>query len=270
MEKNIFKFALALLVFLLAFIVFTPYFTTDFLDLRQKEEERERKEQEIAAEKKIYLTGKFDPAQREDFVLIPQEYTIVPNKIYLRKETLEAFLWMLATAEKDGIDLKIASATRNFDYQKDIWEKKWTGFTFVDGQDLSESLPDELERFQKILEYSSVPGTSRHHWGTDIDINNANLEYFKTEEGEKVYAWLTKNTPLFGFCQTYNLKGNIRPTGYNEEKWHWSFLPLSRAFTQEYKKIITEEDIKGFLGDENVSALNLINNYVLAINPECL
>ena len=79
-----------------------------------------------------------------------------------------------------------------------------------------------------------------------------------------------KNTPLFGFCQTYNLKGNIRPTGYNEEKWHWSFLPLSRAFTQEYKKIITEEDIKGFLGDENVSALNLINNYVLAINPECL
>ncbi len=270
MNKDTLKRVLPMLVFVLLLM---PIATSSLLDLEQRKVnelllEQERVQRE--AEQKIYLMGKFDPAQREDFVLVPQEYTIVPNKIYLRKETLEAFLWMSATAEKDGIELKIASATRNFDYQKDIWEKKWTGFTFVDGQDLSKSLLDGLERFQKILEYSSVPGTSRHHWGTDVDINNANLEYFETAEGEKVYDWLTKNAPRFGFCQTYNLKGSIRSTGYNEEKWHWSYLPLARDFTQEYRKIITEEDIKGFLGDENIPALDLMNNYVSAINPACI
>jgi len=57
------------------FIVFMPYFTSSFLDLRQ-EKENEAKyqkfllEQRLKAEakQKIYLTGKFDPAQRKDFV----------------------------------------------------------------------------------------------------------------------------------------------------------------------------------------------------------
>ena len=94
--------------------------------------------------------------------------------------------------------------------------------------------------------------------------------YFNSEKGKKEYEWLVKNAPLFGFCQTYNLKGSARGTGYNEEKWHWSYLPLSRTFIQEYKNLIKDEDIKGFLGDKYVPALNLINNYILAINPDCL
>jgi len=190
--------------------------------------------------------------------------------MFLRKETLDAFLKMAEAADKDMIDLKIASATRNFDYQRGIWNNKWSGVTLVEGNDLSKSIPDGLERFKKILEYSAAPGTSRHHWGTDIDINGAVPEYFATEKGQKVYEWLTKNAPSFGFCETYNLKGSARGTGYNEEKWHWSYLPLSQTFTQEYKNLIKNEDIKGFLGDEHVTSLDLINDYVLAVNPECI
>ena len=188
----------------------------------------------------------------------------------LRKEVLDAFLKMAEVAQKDGVELNVTSATRNFDYQKEIWNNKWTGISFVDGKDLSKSIQDGFERFEKILEYSAVPGASRHHWGTDIDINSVIPKFFETGEGKKVYEWLKINAPLFGFCQTYNEKNEERLTGYNEEKWHWSYLPISRELTQKYKKLIKDEDIKGFLGDEFVAQENLINNYVLAINPDCI
>lgn len=249
-----------------------PIATSSLLDLEQRKANElilEQKRIQKEAEKKIYLTGRFDPAQREDFVLIPSKYTTNQSKMYLRKETLDAFLKMREAADKDEIELKIASATRNFDYQKNIWNNKWNGITLVDGKNLAESVPNEIERFKKILEYSAVSGASRHHWGTDIDINDANVSYFENEKGEKEYQWLAKNAYQFGFCQPYNLKGANRPNGYNEEKWHWSYLPLARNFMQEYKNLITNKDIKGFDGDQYVSSLNLTNNYVLSINPEC-
>lgn len=255
-----------------------PIIASSFLDLKQKKANkiieqkllREKQIEEEAVEEKIYLMGKFDPAQREDFVLIPREYTNVENGMYLRKETLNAFLKMLEAAKENEINLKITSATRNFDYQKNIWNNKWTGFTLVNEKNLSKSIPDGLKRFKKILEYSATPGTSRHHWGTDIDINNANPSYFKTEKGQKVHEWLAQNARRFGFCQPYNLKENGKKAGYNEEKWHWSYLPLARTFTQKYKKLIKNKDINGFLGDEYAAEQNLINNYVLGINPDCV
>ncbi|MFA6076755.1 MAG: M15 family metallopeptidase [Candidatus Paceibacterota bacterium] len=241
-------------------------------EIRQRliKEELAREQAKRDAEKRIYLMGKFDPAQREDFAPIPTESNIGGYKMYLRKEVLDAFLKMQSTASVDKIDLKIASATRNFDYQKNLWNNKWTGIKIVDGKDLSKSIPDGLERFKKILEYSSAPGTSRHHWGTDIDINGAIPSYFEKDKGKEEYEWLVKNAYQFGFCQTYNLKGSARPTGYNEEKWHWSYMPLSSNFLQEYKNLIRNEDIKGFFGDEYVSSFNLIGDYVLSINPDCI
>ncbi|MEK7539429.1 MAG: M15 family metallopeptidase [Patescibacteria group bacterium] len=281
MEKYTLNFLASLTILSLALIIFVPYFTTDFLDLRQKKEneenyqkllkEREAQKKAIKeAQVKIYLTGKFDPSLREDFTMVSAKYNISGYKMYLRKETLNAFEDMAEIAEKNDLELNITSATRNFDYQKDLWNKKWEGVTLVDGKDLTKSIPDELERFEKILEYSAVPGASRHHWGTDIDINGVTPVYFDSEEGEKVYEWLTKNAPLFGFCQIYSQKGENRQTGYNEEKWHWSYLPLSKNFTQEYKNLIKNEDIKGFDGDEYVFREDLINNYVLSINPNCI
>lgn len=279
------KFVLALI-----FLIFIslPVFTSSLLDFEEGrtneinyqellQEQLAQKEAEERAEKKIYLMGKFDFNTREDFALIPIEYTTNQSKMYLRKETLDAFLKMQDAALKEKIDLKIASATRNFIYQKNIWNNKWNGVTLVNGKNLSKSIPNSLERFKKILEYSAVPGTSRHHWGTDIDLNDANPQYFEGKIGKNVYEWLAKNALSFGFCQPYNLKessmDNSLPTGrqgYNEEKWHWSYLPLAKNFTEEYKNLIKDEDIKGFLGDENVAGEDLINNYVLGINPDCL
>lgn len=264
-EKRIFKFSLAVTLFLSVFFTLVPYFNSSFLDLRQEKEneinyQKFLKEQ---VEEKNHLTGRFDPTQREDFVLIPSQYTFGENKMYLIKETYEAFLKMHKVAKKDGVDLKIASATRNFDYQKDLWNKRWNE---------EQTTLNGLKRFKKILEYNAAPGTSRHHFGTDIDIHRTNLPYSNIDEDEKgkKYEWLTKNAHLFGFCQTYTKKNTERKTGYNEERWHWSYIPLARVFTQKYKDLIKDEDIKGFLGDEYVPIFNLINNYVLSINPDCI
>ena len=83
-----------------------------------------------------YLLGMFDPTTHPDFVAIKQEHT-TKSSAYLRKDTYEAFVRMHDAAKKDGIDLIIVSATRNFNSQKGIWESKWTGGTKVSGMDLS-------------------------------------------------------------------------------------------------------------------------------------
>ena len=246
-------FSLILLTTILA-----PNFTSKNLDQKQAKE-NERIE---IAEWKTYLTGRFDPATHEDFVAVPKRYSLGPNMMYLRKETYDAFLKMREEAVKSGITLNLASATRNFDYQKGIWETKWLN-TYA-------NTADPMERFEKILEYSAAPGTSRHHFGTDIDINGADPAYFETEKGKKVYSWLSANAREFGFCQVYDSKGESRVSGYNEEKWHWSYLPLAKDWTSKYKDFITDADIKGFLGDSEAPKLNLIQNYVLSINPECI
>lgn len=216
-----------------------------------------KEKESISEEYENFLLGKFSPSVNK-------------NLLYLQDKTYSAFLEMREEALKNGIVLNIVSATRNFTDQKNIWNNKWEGITLVAGENLEKTVPDELERFKTILNYSSAPGTSRHHWGTDIDINSVNPSYFDTQKGNTEYVWLVKNAGKFGFCQTYTVKDENRKTGYNEEKWHWSYLPLSQKFLEDYKNNITIEKIKGFDGDKYVPLLNLINDYVLSINPKCL
>lgn len=215
-----------------------------------------------------YLMGKFNPAKHPNLMKIPQQYTTKTN-IYLRKKTMNAFIKMHNAAKKDGIDLIILSATRNFYSQKSIWDAKWNGSRLVEGKNLAKTISNAKKRTLKILEYSSMPGTSRHHWGTDIDINNLNPAYFKSGKGKKEYEWLVKNAPKFGFCQVYTKKGEDRPNGYEEEHWHWSYLPISKKLTQAYAKQIKNSDIKGFSGSESAVEIDMVKNYVLGINTDC-
>ena len=60
---------------------------------------------------------------------------------------------------------------------------------------------DSLKAAKTILLYSSMPTTSRHHWGTDMDINSLENSYFASGQGLKEYTWLKKNAAKFGFCQ---------------------------------------------------------------------
>lgn len=205
---------------------------------------------------KEYVLGKFDYTQNDDFMLVPENLS--NKKIYVRKEVLDAFLKMEVAAKLENINLTIISGTRNFEHQKRIWNYKW--------KEKYKNFPTQ-KRALKILEYSSMPSSSRHHWGTDIDLNNLNNTYFSSGKGLNEYNWLVKNASKFGFYQPYTSKESGR-TGYNEEKWHWSYLPLSKMYLDYYNQQITNQDINNFDGAEFAKEIDIIQNYVNGINLE--
>lgn len=214
------------------------------------------------------LLGKISPSRDTAFVKVAAAYTN-KSSIYLRKATYEAFKEMHAAAKQDGVNLTIVSAMRTFGHQKGIWERKWTGATRVGGKNLSQSIPNPVERALKILEYSSMPGTSRHHWGTDIDLNNLNNSWFASGTGKKVYDWLTANAGNFGFCQTYTVQDETRPDGYHEEKWHWSYMPLAARLLKAYLNQVDYTKITGFKGSGAAEEIDVIPKYVAGIGPLC-
>lgn len=216
-----------------------------------------------------YLMGKFEPMEHTDFTLIDTRYANREG-LYLRKDTYEAFQKMHAAALEDSVQLIIISATRNFYSQKGIWEAKWTGQRKIEGgQDASKAFPDPKERALKILKYSSMPSTSRHHWGTDIDMNALTNSYFEKGKGLRIYNWLLQNAADFGFCQPYTEKDAGRPFGYNEEKWHWSYMPISQPLTYKAAKELTDDMITGFMGSEVAGEIGVVKKYVLGVNPKC-
>lgn len=217
------------------------------------------------------VTGKFDPAHHPSYVKVDTQYANRAG-LFLHKETYDSFKRMYAAAKEEGINLIIKSATRNFDYQKGIWERKWTGVTKINDNTINAAMdfPKYNRRAQKILEYSSMPGTSRHHWGTDIDLNFFENYYFESGEGLRIYEWLSQHASEYGFCQVYTPKGNNRPNGYNEEKWHWSYLPIANQLMAIAKQSLNSDMISGFQGSEVAKELDVVNKYVFGINPACL
>ena len=219
---------------------------------------------------KEFIMGHFDPSKHGAFRKINKEHTNKPF-IYLHAETYSAFIKMDSAASKVGVELIIRSATRNFEYQKGIWERKWSGETKIEnGKDASLAYPNSEDRARSILKFSSMPGTSRHHWGTDIDLNSFDNAYFETGEGLELYKWLTDNASTYGFCQVYTEKSINRPNGYEEEKWHWSYVPISKYLTQFAKQQIKDSDISGFKGSQTAVEIKIVDNYILGINQSCI
>jgi zinc D-Ala-D-Ala carboxypeptidase len=203
-----------------------------------------------------YALGKFNPDKHPDFIKIDSQYTNKSN-IYLRKEVYLAFLKMYNAALKDGYKLIIISAARNFEYQKRIWDGKWK----------KEKSKKAKDKVLNILKYSAMPCSSRHHWGTDFDINTLEASAFENGKNKKIYDWMVANAHKYGFYQPYT-KG--RKSGYNEEKWHWTYLPTSKMILNYMKLNFNNNMITGFKGAETAVEIDILNNYILGINPECL
>ncbi len=218
-----------------------------------------------------YLIGDIDPATDPKFTRIPQKY-IGGSRVWGHKDAVDAFVRMAEDAAQNGYQLKIVSSFRSFSDQKRIWEDKWTGKTLVGGRKLNSALPDPKARALKILEYSSMPGTSRHHWGTDFDINALDNGYFtNTKDGRKLYDWLVGHAANYGFCQVYDTKKGegARKTGYEEEKWHWSYRPVADWYLRQYPIDVGYERLTGFQGSEAAQSIDVITNYVQGISAEC-
>jgi len=204
------------------------------------------------------LLGQITPSSHSAFSLVPQKYTS-KSGIYLRTEALQAFKSLHQAAIDEGLEIKILSGTRSFTYQQSIWERKWAKPRYMGWDDFDKALD--------ILTYSSMPGTSRHHWGTDIDLNAFENAYFESGEGLEVYEFLNRCAGTFGFQQVYGSKEipNSPRSGYEEEKWHWSYTPISIPMLNAYNAFISTEDIQGFQGAIQADSVKIIHDYVNGI-----
>lgn len=156
----------------------------------------------------------------------------------LHREAAEPFLAMRAAAAAAGIDLVPVSSFRDFDRQLAIWNAKFCGErTLYDavGRALDRSRLDPGALIDTILIWSALPGASRHHWGSDLDvIDRAALppgyepqllphEFAPGAPFAALDAWLAENAGRFGFFRPYaSFRGGVRP-----EPWHLSFAPVA-------------------------------------------
>ncbi|WP_392566268.1 M15 family metallopeptidase [Utexia brackfieldae] len=213
------------------------------------------------------LIGQFNEKQHPNYIRL--DSTVLPvNKpgMYLQKEVVAKLIqaYQAFKSEHPDIPFLIVSATRNYDYQSSIWQRKW--------QTLYPKLKDSSKTANEILRYSSMPGTSRHHWGTDVDITSVESSYFhQNPKGKILYAWLLENMPKYGFCQSFNIG---RQGGYQPEEWHWSYQPIAKQYIAEYKQYMDKQpelvmDKLNFIGHEKIPLKTLISQYVFVVNQDC-
>ncbi len=181
---------------------------------------------------------------------------------YLHHDALPHWMQLVNDAAEAGFDLQIASAWRGFERQSLIWNSKATGLRPVldaQGQPIDISRLSEDELLFAILRWSAIPGCSRHHWGTDLDVFDAAavpVDYrvqLTTEEcvGNGVFAnlhcWLDEKLqePDAVFFRPYcRDNGGIAP-----ERWHLSCKPIADC----YERLLHEEKMLDWLMTQDIA-----------------
>jgi len=163
----------------------------------------------------------------------------------LHKEVIKPFTHLQKKAKTAGFQLEIASGFRSFESQLNIWNKKAAGtrpLLDANGKPLKFESLSPKEIMFSILRWSALPGTSRHHWGTDFDVYDAGsipagyqlqLVPSEVEAGgmfSKLHDWLDKEMGAFGFFRPFSKdRGGVSP-----ERWHLSYAPLSTKFLNAF------------------------------------
>ena len=184
-----------------------------------------------------------------------------------------AFQKMQKAALKDGIELKIISAYRSYDQQKSIWNRK-----FLTNKKAG---LDPEDNIKKIIRYSTLPGTSRHHWGTDVDL----IDGSKPQEGDVLISekfhqngpyvilrkWMDQHADNFGFIRPYT--NNSERKGFYYEPWHYSYAPIAIPMLKAYltldlKKNLTKTNLQGSASLSKQFLKKYFNENILGIAKE--
>jgi LAS superfamily LD-carboxypeptidase LdcB len=185
-------------------------------------------------------------------------------------------------ARAAGFELAVASGFRSFSRQCTIWNDKVEGRRKVlddAGRVIDLSRLDDWEKVRAILRWSALPGASRHHWGTDLDVfdrGGLSPDYPSPQltEAECVpggvfgefHRWLdeTLQQPADGFYRPYTQDRG----GVGCEPWHISYRPLAQPFQRALGAQVLGDVIRGsgiLLGDIVLARLDEIyQRYVVA------
>lgn len=183
----------------------------------------------------------------------------------LQRDTLEPFLAMKEAAAREGLVIGIVSAFRDFAAQQKIWDKKFLGerpLYDAHGNVREHAKLSEAELIDAIVCWSAVPGGSRHHWGTEIDVidraalpENYRVQLLPEEAAPggvfyRLHQWLDENMARFGFYRPYRAwRGGFFP-----EPWHLSYAPVSTTALEALLPEVLEEAVResSMLGRELV------------------
>jgi len=164
----------------------------------------------------------------------------------LTQETQNAFENFCTEAKKQGFEPKIESGWRSFERQLVIWNEKVLGERKIldnTGKPIDRASLSDLECMKAILLWSALPGTSRHEWGTDIDVIDAAAvpEDYEAELSVeesfgvfgKFHKWLDfqiESGNSFGFRRVF-LPGIGR---VQQEPWHLSYAPEAKKIEENF------------------------------------
>ncbi|MEG3759215.1 M15 family metallopeptidase [Pseudoalteromonas carrageenovora] len=172
----------------------------------------------------------------------------------LHSKIIDDFLALQNAAKNAGFDLTIASSFRDFDRQSMIWNNKFSGSRPVynkQQQPVDLTKLTDINKCIAIMRYSALPGASRHHLGTDLDIFDkaaVNDDYRlqltpnEYEQGgpfAPLSNWLNNNLAKFGFYRPY--KHDL--DGVAPELWHISHIKQSKLMVDVLSEKILYECI---------------------------
>ena len=176
---------------------------------------------------------------------------------FLHENVVAPYLAFVDSATKFGLQLRLASGFRSFERQLQIWNAKVSGQRPVYGTsgvpiDLARLM--DLDKVNAILRWSALPGASRHHWGTDVDVwdRGAVAVDYRLQLSPDEYAsngvfcrlkqWLD-STLADGssgfFCPYSEDCGGVAP-----EPWHLSYRPLAVDFEQQLSQRVLRETLQ--------------------------
>jgi LAS superfamily LD-carboxypeptidase LdcB len=179
----------------------------------------------------------------------------------LHVHTALPFLNLRRAARRAGYDLKPVSSFRDFARQLAIWNAKFLGDRPLydpNGRPIDAFRLSPAERVDAILLWTALPGGSRHHWGTDVDVIDAAAvtpdyqvqlsaeEFSRGGPFEPLARWLETHAAHFGFFRPFR---GVR-SGVQPEPWHFSFAPTAelarRALSvQVWRDALMSSDLQG-------------------------
>lgn len=200
----------------------------------------------------------------------------------LHKNVVVPFTAMRRAALADGFDLVPASGFRDFTRQMLIWNEKYAGERPVydaAGARLDVTTMSAAARVEAILLWSAIPGASRHHWGTDLDLFDRGAaaaghtprltpdEYADGGPFAGLGVWLERHAARYGFFRPY--RGGV--SAVHSEPWHYSFAPLADGALRDLSAGVLREAISlaPLAGKPQVLARldDLHARYVARIDP---
>jgi LAS superfamily LD-carboxypeptidase LdcB len=196
-----------------------------------------------------------------------------------------AFTALQARAREVGFDLQVASGFRSFERQLAIWNAKASGDRPVhddENRPVDMQALGEEARIHAILRYSALPGTSRHHWGSDLDVYDAaampkgyRLQLTPEEVAEQgmfgpLHAWLDGQMAA-GEAEGFYRPYDVDRGGVAVERWHLSYAPCAAGCESGLSEELLAEVLGScrlVLGDRVLAELPaLFRRYVREVSP---